>query len=97
MICRKNKHPADDRDDHRQPGHCQFAAAARFGRRAAAVPPLGGRHPPPRPRQIRGLCPRGGFRSVYRADSGHRLSRYFPHCPRIANKPGGPTGRPPFF
>ena len=51
----------------------------------------------PSPRQIRGLCPRGGFRSVYRADSGHRLSRYFPHCPRIANKPGGPAAGPPFL
>ena len=91
------QHPADDRDDHRQPGGYQSAAPARPRRRKAAVPPLGGRHPPPRPRQIRGLCPRGGFCPVYRADSGHRLSRYFPHCPRIANKPGGPAAGPPFL
>ena len=59
--------------NHRQPGGYQSAAPARPRRRKAAVPHLGGRHPPSCPRQIRGICPRGGFCPVYRADSGHRL------------------------
>ena len=53
------EHSADDCDDHREPGHCQPAAPARSGRRTAAVPRLGGRHPPSSSRQVRGLCPRG--------------------------------------